>query len=84
MTREHSPWAGMIPVDDTALFVTDSGGPGTDWRHIGYDERARARSRRSADYSFEACLRDLDAALARLNRLVDARLRRAGIAVPYR
>jgi pimeloyl-ACP methyl ester carboxylesterase len=37
---------------------------GKDWRHITYDERARGRSKRSADYSFEACVRDLDAVLA--------------------
>ncbi|MGW7102727.1 alpha/beta fold hydrolase [Streptomyces sp. NPDC054838] len=36
---------------------------GSDYRHITYDERARGRSRRSADYSFEACLRDVDAVL---------------------
>jgi pimeloyl-ACP methyl ester carboxylesterase len=36
---------------------------GTTWRHISYVERARGRSKRSADYSFEACLRDLDAVL---------------------
>jgi pimeloyl-ACP methyl ester carboxylesterase len=37
---------------------------GTDgWRHISYDERARGRSKRSADYSFEACVRDVDAIL---------------------
>ncbi|MBQ1023953.1 alpha/beta hydrolase [Micromonospora sp. C95] len=83
-----SPWRGMLPVDDTALAVTDTGGSGTpivylngayadqshwrrviaelggDYRHITYDERARGRSKRSADYSFEACLRDLDAVLA--------------------
>jgi pimeloyl-ACP methyl ester carboxylesterase len=83
----HSTWTGMVPVDDTALAVTDTGGPGrpvvylngsyanqrhwrsaiaelgTGWRHITYDERARGRSKRSADYSFEACLRDLDAVL---------------------
>lgn len=77
----------MVPVDDTALAVTDTGGPGTPvvylngsyaskrhwrpviddlgpgWRHITYDERARGRSRKSADYSFEACLRDLDVVL---------------------
>jgi pimeloyl-ACP methyl ester carboxylesterase len=34
------------------------------FRHISYDERARGGSKRSADYSFEACLRDLDAVLA--------------------
>lgn len=83
-----SAWTGMVPVDDTALAVTDTGGPGTpvvylngayagqrhwkptiaalgdeQWRHITYDERARGRSRRSSDYSFEATLRDLDAVL---------------------
>ncbi|NEB76668.1 alpha/beta hydrolase [Streptomyces sp. SID14478] len=82
-----SPRTGMVPVDDTALSVTDSRGPGrpvvylngsyadrrpwrpviaelgADWRHITFDERARGRSRRSADYSFEACLRDIDAVL---------------------
>ena len=81
-------WTGMVPVDDTALAVTDSGGSGTpviylngqfatqgywrrviaelgpDWRHITYDERARGRkSGRSADYSFEAAVRDVDAVL---------------------
>jgi pimeloyl-ACP methyl ester carboxylesterase len=79
----------MVPVDDTALAVTDTGGPGipvvylngsyasqrhwrrviTDlgsgrWRHITYDERARGKSKRSADYSFEACVSDVDAVLA--------------------
>ncbi|MCX5064689.1 alpha/beta hydrolase [Micromonospora lupini] len=84
-----STWTGMVPVDDTALAVTDSGGPGipvvylngqfatqgywrhviaelgTGWRHITYDERGRGRkSGRSADYSFEAAVRDVDAVLA--------------------
>ncbi|WP_067182021.1 alpha/beta fold hydrolase [Microtetraspora niveoalba] len=83
-----SAWTGMVPVDDTALAVTDTGGPGrpvvylngayadqrpwrpviselgSGWRHITYDERARGRSKRSADYSFEACVRDVDAVLA--------------------
>ena len=36
---------------------------GSDYRHITYDERARGKSKRSADYSFEACLRDVDAVL---------------------
>src|SRR5215475_4666320 len=87
MTIKPSAWTGMVPVDDTALYVTDTGGPGrplvylngayadqshwrrviadlgSDYRHITYDERARGRSKRSADYSFEACLRDLDAVL---------------------
>ncbi|MFF0776574.1 alpha/beta fold hydrolase [Nonomuraea wenchangensis] len=77
----------MVPVDDTALAVTDSRGPGQAvvylngsyasqrswrrviaelgprWRHLTYDERARGKSKRSADYSFEGCLRDVDAVL---------------------
>ncbi|AHH98666.1 hypothetical protein KALB_5304 [Kutzneria albida DSM 43870] len=37
---------------------------GSGYRHITYDERARGRkSRRSADYSFEATVRDVDAVL---------------------
>ncbi|GAA2395815.1 hypothetical protein Cme02nite_56220 [Catellatospora methionotrophica] len=94
MTRNSTPandahWTGMVPVDDTALAVTDTGGPGVPllylngqfatqgywrrtivelgpgWRHITYDERARGRkSLRSADYSFAAALRDVDAVLA--------------------
>jgi pimeloyl-ACP methyl ester carboxylesterase len=87
MTTQQSTWTGMVPVDDTALAVTDTGGPGrpvlylnganadqshwrrvidelgSGYRHITYDERARGRSRRSADYSFEACVRDVDAVL---------------------
>jgi pimeloyl-ACP methyl ester carboxylesterase len=87
MTTTQPAWAGMVPVEDTALAVTDTGGPGRavvylngsyadqshwrrviaelgdDHRHITYDERARGRSKRAADYSFEACLRDLDAVL---------------------
>lgn len=82
-------WTGMVPVEDTALAVTDTGGPGipvvylngqfatqgywrrtiaelgTGFRHITYDERARGKkSLRSADYSFEAAVRDVDAILA--------------------
>jgi pimeloyl-ACP methyl ester carboxylesterase len=88
MTIKQSTWTGMVPVDDTALAVTDTGGPGipvvylngqfatqgywrrviaelgTGWRHITYDERARGKSKRSADYSFEATVRDVDAVLA--------------------
>ncbi|MFE4977117.1 alpha/beta fold hydrolase [Kitasatospora sp. NPDC056651] len=84
-----STWTGLVAVDDTALAVTDTGGPGLPvvylngqfatqgyWRrvlaelgpslrHITYDERARGRrSKRSADYSFEAAVRDVDAVLA--------------------
>ncbi|MFD6066587.1 alpha/beta fold hydrolase [Amycolatopsis lurida] len=82
-----SAWTGMLPVEDTALAVTDTGGPGvpivylngqfatqgywrriladlgSDFRHITYDERARGKSRRSADYSFEAAVRDVGAVL---------------------
>jgi pimeloyl-ACP methyl ester carboxylesterase len=77
----------MVPVDDTALAMTDSGGTGqaivylngayadqrpwrpvigalgNEYRHIAYDERARGKSKQSADYSFESTLRDLDAIL---------------------
>ncbi|MGW4946148.1 alpha/beta fold hydrolase [Actinoplanes sp. NPDC004185] len=85
---DQTSWTGMVPVEDTALAVTDTGGPGIPvvylngqfatqgyWRHviaelgpglrhITYDERARGRSKRSADYSFEAAVRDVDAVLA--------------------
>ncbi|MFF5225591.1 alpha/beta fold hydrolase [Dactylosporangium sp. NPDC000521] len=89
-TKTDATWTGMIPVDDTALAATDTGGTGIplvylngqfatqgywrrviaelgegpQWRHITYDERARGRSRRSQDYSFEAAVRDVDAVLA--------------------
>src|ERR1700724_2006390 len=83
-----STWTGMVPVDDTALAVTDTGGSGipvvylngqfatqvywrrviaelgTQWRHITYDERARGKSQRSADYSFAVAVRDVEAVLA--------------------
>ena len=82
-----STWTGMVPVDDTALAVTDTGGTGIPvvylngqfatqsywrrvinelgegWRHLTFDERARGKSRRSADYSFGAWVRDVDAVL---------------------
>jgi len=82
------PATGLVPVEDTALAFTDTGGDGIPllylngqfatqgywrrvitelgpgWRHITYDERARGRSRRSADYSFDAAVRDVDAVLA--------------------
>ncbi|MFJ3405652.1 alpha/beta fold hydrolase [Promicromonospora sp. NPDC090134] len=82
-------WSGLVPVDDTALAVTDTGGTGlpvvylngqfatqgywrrtiadlgTGYRHITFDERARGKkSGTSADYSFEAAVRDVDAVLA--------------------
>ncbi|MFC4145035.1 alpha/beta fold hydrolase [Micromonospora mangrovi] len=93
MTKNDTPvsgptWTGLVPVEDTALAVTDTGGPGVPvvylngqfatqgywrrviadlgpgWRHLTYDERARGRSKRSADYSFAAAVRDVDAVLA--------------------
>ncbi|MEU2252810.1 alpha/beta hydrolase [Nocardia xishanensis] len=89
ISSADSSWTGMVPVDDTALAVTDTGGPGIpliylngqfatqgywrrvladlgpEFRHITYDERARGKkSKLSADYSFEACVRDVDAVLA--------------------
>ncbi|WP_026931719.1 alpha/beta fold hydrolase [Glycomyces tenuis] len=36
---------------------------GADYRHITFDPRARGKSGRSADNSFEACLSDIDAVL---------------------
>ncbi|WP_282781253.1 MULTISPECIES: alpha/beta hydrolase [unclassified Nocardia] len=87
-TAITSTWTGMVPVEDTALAVTDTGGSGipvvylngqfatqgywkrvvaelgAEFRHITYDERARGKSKRSADYSFEAAVRDVDAVLA--------------------
>ncbi|MFJ1458281.1 alpha/beta fold hydrolase [Nocardia sp. N2S4-5] len=90
-TTTHSTWTGTIPVDDTALAVTDTGGTGRpiiylngsyasqrhwqrvitdlgpDYRHITFDERARGKSKRSTDYTFEACLRDIDAVLTARN-----------------
>mgnify|MGYP001272969299 CR=1 FL=1 len=86
--NDGGQWSGMVPVDDTALAVTDTGGTGTPvlylngqfatqgywkhtiaelgtgWRHITFDERARGKkSGLSADYSFEAAVRDVDAVL---------------------
>ncbi|GAA1985721.1 alpha/beta fold hydrolase [Kitasatospora viridis] len=40
---------------------------GDDYRHITFDERARGKSGTACDYSFEACLRDLDAVLTARN-----------------
>ncbi len=28
MTARHPAWTGMVPVDDTTLYVTDTGGSG--------------------------------------------------------
>lgn len=88
MNVRSTTWSGMVPTEDTALAVTDTGGAGQPvlylngayadrrpwrpviaelgdgFRHITWDKRARGKSRRSADYSFAACLRDVDAVLA--------------------
>jgi pimeloyl-ACP methyl ester carboxylesterase len=37
---------------------------GTNFRHITYDERARGKSKKSADYSFATCVSDVYAILA--------------------
>ena len=95
-TDSHTTWTGMVPVHDTALAVTDTGGTGVPvvylngayaskrhwrrviadlgpgYRHISFDERARGKSKLSADYSFEACMRDIDAVLE--SRGVDSAL----------
>jgi pimeloyl-ACP methyl ester carboxylesterase len=88
MNALETAWSGMVPVEDTALYVTDTGGEGIPviycngqfatigywknvvealgpgFRHINFDERARGKkSLKSADYSFEACMRDIDAVL---------------------
>jgi pimeloyl-ACP methyl ester carboxylesterase len=81
----NAKWCGLIPVEDTKLFVTDRGGfgqtiiylngsyanqghwkrvvkeVGAEYRHVLFDERARGKSKKSKDYSFNACLRDLSA-----------------------
>ncbi len=83
MNRTITGWSGLLAVEDTELFITDTGGPGQAiiylngsyasqrhwkrvvnelgpaYRHILYDERARGKSKKSKDYSFNACLRDL-------------------------
>jgi pimeloyl-ACP methyl ester carboxylesterase len=88
MNALETTWSGLVPVEDTALYVTDTGGDGvpvvycngqfatlgywkrvveelgSGFRHINFDERARGKqSQRSSDYSFEACVRDVDAVL---------------------
>ncbi|MFC9873216.1 alpha/beta fold hydrolase [Nocardia salmonicida] len=88
LTSAAAPWTGMVPIDDTELALTDTGGTGTPvvylngqfatqgywrrviadlgpgYRHITFDERARGKSKKSADYSFDTCVRDIDAVLA--------------------
>jgi pimeloyl-ACP methyl ester carboxylesterase len=97
MTSQQSTWTGMVPVDDTALYVRDTGGPGhpmvylngayadqshwrrviadlgSDYRHITYDERARGKSKRSADYSFEGAVRDLATGTSHRSRFTSER-----------
>lgn len=94
-TAHTSTWTGMVPIEDTALAVTDTGGRGIPviylngqfatqgywrrvsadlgpgFRHITYDERARGKkSKTSADYSFEASVRDVDAVRSGRHRVV--------------
>jgi pimeloyl-ACP methyl ester carboxylesterase len=83
--NQNLKWSGLIPIEDTKLYVTDTGGSGqtiiylngsyanqghwkglvnelgSDYRHILFDERARGKSQKSKDYSFNACIRDLSA-----------------------
>ena len=98
-SQTNLAWSGKLPFEDTALAVTDTGGPGipviylngqfttqfhwkkvigelgtTEWRHITYDERARGKSKCSADYSFEAAVRDVDAVLAGRGVVMPARV----------
>lgn len=85
--KDNSKWSGIIPIEDTAIYVSDTGGigtpiiylngsyadhkhwdkvvefVGTQYRHILFDERARGKSKKSKDYSFNACLRDLGAVI---------------------
>ncbi|ANW97438.1 alpha/beta hydrolase [Wenyingzhuangia fucanilytica] len=88
MTKPNAfePWSGLVPFEDTKLFVKDTGGSGipilylngqfanqsywkrviaelgSGYRHITFDERARGKkSGKSSDYSFESCVRDVDA-----------------------
>jgi pimeloyl-ACP methyl ester carboxylesterase len=48
---DQTHWRGVI------------GDLGSDYRHITYDMRARGKSKRSRNYSFEAAIGDLDAVL---------------------
>ncbi|MEV4177820.1 hypothetical protein [Nonomuraea sp. NPDC049709] len=97
MTSRQSTWTGTVPVDDTALYVRDTGGPGhpvvslngayadqshwrcviadlgSDYRHITYDERARDKSKLSADYSFEGAVRDLATGTSHRSRFTSAK-----------
>lgn len=46
MTVTHSAWTGMVPVEDTELYVTDTGGPGLPVVHLnGAARRSRANRR---------------------------------------
>lgn len=87
VNEKNPKWSGLISVEDTQLFVTDTGGSGqtiiylngsyanqrhwkgvvkelgSNYRHILFDERARGKSKKSNDYSFNACLRDLNAVI---------------------
>ncbi|WP_279779448.1 hypothetical protein [Sphaerisporangium sp. TRM90804] len=47
---------GLTQLKAARRVIADLGG---DHRHIAYDERARGKSKRSADCSFEGAVRDL-------------------------
>jgi pimeloyl-ACP methyl ester carboxylesterase len=70
LSTNQLAWTGMVSIDDTALAVNDTGGYGipilgSDFRHITFDERARGKkSKLSADYSFQTCVKDVDVILA--------------------
>ena len=58
------PWStSTAPMPTSRTGGASSPTSASDYRHITYDERARGKSKRSADYSFEASIRDLDAVL---------------------
>jgi hypothetical protein len=49
-------WASRWPLACLLSVIADLG---SDYLHITYDERARGKSKRSADCSFEGAARDL-------------------------
>ncbi|MER7753462.1 alpha/beta hydrolase [Kitasatospora sp. NPDC097643] len=53
---------GSFAVQQNWRPVIDELGPG--YRHITFDERARGRSRRSKDYSFDSAVRDIGAVVS--------------------
>lgn len=45
--QNDAPWTGLIPVDDTALWTTDSGSPGTTDAQRETGHRARPGTTRA-------------------------------------